>query len=65
MQEKKGLYTYDISKDFLKLLLKHQHENQQIKFILEAYGYDNPLVLQEETRDHQKTFFKTIFKKGA
>ena len=69
MRDKKGLYTYGINPDFLKLLAKHQKDNQQIRFILEAAGYGNVEdYIEDEKQEVEeqgkvKKYFKDIFKK--
>ena len=63
-----GRYTYNINPDFLKLLLKYQNENEQVRFILEAAGYEylqetlNKTNVKEETGKVKK-YFKSMFKK--
>lgn len=65
----KGLYRYDINPDFLNFLAKYENENQQVKFILEAVGYNNLEDTLDETYGEKeetgkvKKYFKNIFKK--
>ena len=64
-----GQYTYNINPDFLKLLLKYQNESEQVRFILEAAGYEYLQDTLNETNDEKeetgkvKKYFKNIFKK--
>jgi len=72
MRDKKGngLYTYNINPDFLRLLAKHQKDNQQIRFILEAAGYGNVEDYLEEAEHEEKQgkvkkLINDIFKKAG
>lgn len=68
MRDKKGNeYAYGINPEFLKLLLEHQNENVQVRFILEALGYEYVMDHLEETDDNEKVkkYFKDIFKNAG
>ncbi len=52
-------HHYNINQDYLRILARNQENNPQIKFILEAFGYQ-----EEEKHDEEaKKYFKFIFRK--
>lgn len=65
----KDLYRYNFNPDFLNLLARYKNENQQVKFILEAVGYNNLEDTLDETYEEKeetgkvKNYFKNIFRK--
>ena len=55
-----ALYQYN--QDYLAILAKHQNDNPQIKFILEAFGYQEE---KEQEEQDAKKYLKFIFRKAG
>jgi len=56
-----AVHHYNFNQDYLKLLAKYQDNNPQIKFILEAFGYQEEKEKQED--EQAIKYLKFIFRK--